>query len=318
MAQLNELLVLGKAQFNSQVDILNALYVKTINPFSIEFQGDSSHGGYIDFHYGKSTSDYTSRIIESASGKFTFYAPNGIISTGNVAIERNGLSSFWCRSSASNTNALIGVERTDVNQKMALLIGSGGTQRGLWDYNINNSGENGWFCFTDGTDCWFATNAKYNNVYLGSTNVYVNNAGVLYGAAWNDYAEYRKAEIIEPGRVVVEDLNGVMKQSNERLQPGAEIISDTYGFAIGETEECQTPIAVCGRVLAYPAEDRYSYPLGAAVCSGPNGTVSLMTREEIKEYPERIIGTVSEIPEYDEWGTEQKIKVNNRIWIRIK
>jgi hypothetical protein len=70
--------------------------------------------------------------------------------------------------------------------------------------------------------------------------------------------------------------------------------------------------------LAYPAEDRYSYPLGAAVCSGPNGTVSLMTREEIKEYPERIIGTVSEIPEYDEWGTEQKIKVNNRIWIRIK
>jgi hypothetical protein len=26
-----------------------------------------------------------------------------------------------------------------------------------------------------------------------------------------------------------------------------------------------------------------------------------MTREEIREYPERIIGTVSEIPNYDIW-----------------
>ena len=42
-----------------------------------------------------------------------------------------------------------------------------------------------------------------------------------------------------------------------------------------------------------------------------------MTREEIKEYPERIIGTVSEIPNYEEWGTG-KVKVNGRIWIRIR
>ena len=108
-----------------------------------------------------------------------------------------------------------------------------------------------------------------------------------------------------------------MKLSTERLQPGAEIISDTFGFAIGETDECKTPIASSGRVLAYPYEDRNSYPLGAAVCSGPNGTISLMTREEIKEYPERIIGTVSEIPNYEEWGTG-KVKVNGRIWIRIR
>ena len=94
-------------------------------------------------------------------------------------------------------------------------------------------------------------------------------------------------------------------------------MSDTFGFAIGETEESKTPIAVSGRVLAYPYEDRYSYPLGSAVCSGPNGTISLMTREEIREYPERIIGTVSEIPEYEEWGTG-KVKVNGRIWIRVK
>ena len=142
-------------------------------------------------------------------------------------------------------------------------------------------------------------------------------AGAIYGAVWNDYAEYRLAESIEPGRCIIEHKSGEMKLSTERLQPGAEIISDTFGFAIGESEESKTPIAAAGRVLAYPNEDRYSYPLGCAVCSGPNGTVSQMTREEIREYPERIIGTVSEIPEYETWGAGN-VPVNGRIWIRIK
>ena len=152
----------------------------------------------------------------------------------------------------------------------------------------------------------------YNQTGLGTFQ-----AGAVWGAVWNDYAEFRKAESIEPGRCVIEHSSAEMKLSTERLQPGAEIISDTFGFAIGETDECKTPIASSGRVLAYPYEDRNSYPLGAAVCSGPNGTISLMTREEIKEYPERIIGTVSEIPNYEEWGTG-KVKVNGRIWIRIR
>ena len=152
----------------------------------------------------------------------------------------------------------------------------------------------------------------YNQAGLGTFQ-----AGAVWGAVWNDYAEFRKAESIEPGRCVIEHSSAEMKLSTERLQPGAEIISDTFGFAIGETDECKTPIASSGRVLAYPYEDRNSYPLGAAVCSGPNGTISLMTREEIKEYPERIIGTVSEIPDYEEWVTG-KVKVNGRIWIRIR
>jgi hypothetical protein len=70
-------------------------------------------------------------------------------------------------------------------------------------------------------------------------------------------------------------------------------------------------------VLAYPYEQRNHYKPGDAVCAGPNGTVSKMTRREIKKYPERIIGTVSEIPTYETWG-EYDTKVNGRIWIRIK
>lgn len=137
------------------------------------------------------------------------------------------------------------------------------------------------------------------------------------GAVFNDYAEYRESLIKEPGRCVIETGYGDLELSTKRLQLGGNIISDTFGFSIGETDKAETPIAVCGRVLAYPYENKYKFTAGAAVCSGPNGTVSLMTREEIKEWPDAIIGYVSEIPEYKEWGSD-KIQVNNRIWIKIK
>lgn len=150
-----------------------------------------------------------------------------------------------------------------------------------------------------------------------NTSVYCSGS-VLYGAAWNDYAEYREVnETIEPGRVVVETGKGNLILATERLQPGAEVISDTYGFCIGETTKSKTPIAVTGRVLVYTLEDRNSFAAGDPVCAGPNGTVSRMTRDEVREYPDRIIGTVSEIPSYDTWGAGN-VKINNRIWIRIK
>lgn len=150
-----------------------------------------------------------------------------------------------------------------------------------------------------------------------NTSVYCSGS-VLYGAAWNDYAEYREVnETIEPGRVVVETGKGDLVLATERLQPGAEVISDTYGFCIGETKNSKTPIAVTGRVLVYTLEDRNSFAAGDPVCAGPNGTVSRMTRDEVREYPDRIIGTVSEIPSYDTWGAGN-VKINNRIWIRIK
>lgn len=139
----------------------------------------------------------------------------------------------------------------------------------------------------------------------------------VYGAVWNDYAEYRISDCLEAGRVVCENGDDTLSISNKRLQPGANIISDTFGFAIGETEDAKCPIAVSGRVLAYTYEPRDEFKPGKAVCAGPNGTVSRMTRKEIKEYPERIIGTVSAIPSYEYWG-ENNVPVNGRIWIKVK
>ena len=164
---------------------------------------------------------------------------------------------------------------------------------------------------------------RSQNLVLGNGNTTKDgDNGVLVatkvrGAVFNDYAEYRESLIKEPGRCVIETGYGDLELSTKRLQLGGNIISDTFGFSIGETDKAETPIAVCGRVLAYPYENRYKFTAGAAVCSGPNGTVSLMTREEIREWPDAIIGYVSEIPEYKEWGTD-KIQVNNRIWIKIK
>ena len=142
----------------------------------------------------------------------------------------------------------------------------------------------------------------------------------VYGAVWNDYAEYRQTkEEIKPGKVVIETGNGNLKLSDRRLQPGANVVTDTFGFAIGKTETHKTPIAVSGRVLAYPYEsiEEFKNNIGSPVCSGPNGTVSIMSTKEERLYPSRIIGTISEIPEYETWGTEN-IKVNGRIWIRIR
>lgn len=164
----------------------------------------------------------------------------------------------------------------------------------------------------------YGTDANYNSGNnTVTTSPYITPSGQLYGAVWNDYAEYRPAAITTPGYVVREDKSGIMQLADDRLLPACEIISDTFGFAIGETDECKTPIAATGRVLAYPYEDRNSYELGDPVCSGPGGTVSKMSREEVRLYPERMLGYVSEIPSYKTWGSGN-VEVNGRIWIRVK
>lgn len=140
----------------------------------------------------------------------------------------------------------------------------------------------------------------------------------LWGAVWNDYAEFREGDTVESGRCVIEVGNDTLITSTERMMSGANITSDTFGFAIGETEQAKTPIAVSGRVLAYPYESREEFKknIGRPVCSGPNGTVSIMTDEEYRNKGYCAIGTISAVPDYEEWGTG-KVKVNGRVWIKV-
>ena len=152
---------------------------------------------------------------------------------------------------------------------------------------------------------------------LFDTNVYVENSKIILETSWNDYAEYRSCEVPTPGACVIENDDGHLTVSNTRLIPGASIVSDTYGMCIGEKDDARVPVAISGRVLAYTFLPQRMYHAGMAVCSAPGGTIDIMTREEIQKYPDAIIGIVSEIPDYEEWG-ENHIKVNGRIWIKIK
>ena len=139
----------------------------------------------------------------------------------------------------------------------------------------------------------------------------------VFNAVFNDYAECRTTIALTPGHVVVDNDDGSLACASKRLQPGAQVISDTYGHLMGGTEEAQTPIAVAGRVLVYTYQEREKYHAGMAVCSAPNGTVDIMTREEIRDYPDCIVGIVSEIPQYNIWGSDN-VEVNGRIWIKVK
>ena len=65
------------------------------------------------------------------------------------------------------------------------------------------------------------------------------------------------------------------------------------------------------------SREEFKKHIGDCVCSGPNGTVSIMTTEEEKEYPSCIIGTISAVPSYEEWGSGE-VDVSGRVWMRIR
>ena len=172
-----------------------------------------------------------------------------------------------------------------------------------------------------------ATSQAANPQTYSNSNVYTENgylyASRVYNAVWNDYAECRESNETQPGRCVRETIMGVMVKTDKRRMRGCKIISDTYGACMGETDKAKTPVGVAGRVLAYPARDRSKFYLGCPVCSGPDGTVDVMSRIEAILYPECIVGTVSEIPRYEKWnaGTKddpKEIEVDGRIWIYVR
>ena len=245
-------------------------------------------------------------------------------STGTATVQCKSvyLGSGTTYSISSSGLVCAGSSRIDPSQG-ALYLGNSGNQSWVYVQDM---------CSQTSKDNWNITQAG------------VGTFKTCKGAVWNDYAEMRNVpeaqnniefninekEIEESrtypyaGRCVKEKGNGEMLLSTKRLEYGCKIISDTFGFCIGETDNCKTPIAVTGRVLAYPYEDIeiLKQHIGEPVCSGPNGTVSLMTHEEEKEWPSKILGIISEIPNYSIWhcGVEGKesVDVNGRIWIYVK
>ena len=163
---------------------------------------------------------------------------------------------------------------------------------------------------------------RYHSTEISMTQIWRAGDSIT-GAVWNDYAECREADTIEPGYVLIETGDDSLTKSTERLSPFAGVSSDTWGFSQGETDKAKTPIAVAGRVLVYPWQDRNNYKSGDCVCAAPEGKVDIMTRKEIIQYPDRIVGIVSSVPTYKKWGggentDREPVDVNGRIWIKVR
>lgn len=252
---------------------------------------------YITGDIGASSSGNRIGDIYATTGNFTNLTVNGnSINATDLNEVVNGASTntttvFW-RGDASWSNTLTGSLTT-----------AGLTSSGV--VNITNS--------TAASST--STGALIVSGGIGCAGYIYGNK--VYGAVFNDYAEYRTTINLEAGRVVIDNDDGSLSCSSSRLQPGAQVISDTFGHSMGETDTAKTPLAVAGRVLVYTYQSRESYHAGMAVCSAPDGTVDIMTREEIRDYPDCIIGIVSEIPQYETWGTDN-VKVDGRIWIKVK
>ena len=248
-----------------------------------------------------------------------------------------------------STNTGIGTQENpyNVGYFTTIKIGTGPNESDYYEISgTGGSNDGASFITTDGPKLYLNVRAEgdgtifANDVYTGNDTTEANKtedqpiasirtAGGIYAAkniwaqrvfnaVFNDYAEYRTTcEGVKPGQCVYDNDDGSLSISDKFLIPGAQIVSDTFGHAMGMTEKCTTPIAVAGRVLAYPYQDRSKYHAGMAVCAAPGGTVNIMSRTDIVEYPDCIVGIVSEIPDYEYWGTDN-VKVDGRIWIKVK
>ena len=259
---------------------------------------------------------------------------------GNFKHKRSTNTDYWqIQNSAGTTKFSVYPETGKVVVTGDIVTASGGRVGGSGGaLYLGNSDNSNWVLTQD-----ICSHTGSGDTYWSARANGTGHFKSVYGAVWNDYAEMRnvpeaqlninricdeKGEIERDypyaGRCVSEIGNGEMKLTNKRMQKGCKIISDTFGFCIGETENCKTPIAVTGRVLAYPLESlkECTKHIGDFVCSGPNGTVSIMTSLEAIRHPESIIGTISEIPTYEIWHCGNKvtkpIQVNNRIWIYVR
>ena len=248
------------------------------------------------------TQDGSGRVITST---YVPYISNWAAGTNLNTITNSGFH----RLSSGNTNAPTGADWGQL-----LVIHGGGDTITQIHGNYSNGNlftRSGNPSDVGGSGAW----TSWKQIWIQGNSV--------TGAVWNDYAECRESEIVDAGYVLSETGDDSLVKTTERLQHFAGVSSDTWGFSQGETEKAKTPIAVAGRVLVYPYQDRNNYKPGDCVCAAPGGTVDIMTREEIINYPDRIVGTVSCVPEYETWGggemaDRDPVQVNGRIWIKVR
>lgn len=311
---------LGNTVINGTLLVSGALTVTGVITASIERATADSAGRVFDTSYGNSV---------SVSGNvLSLKAPGGqTLSTATIASAtkaQQDASGRVLSSSYANTitiaNSILSLKAPDGQTLSTAQISTADTLQA-----ITNNGAT----TTQAITITNATNATSTSTGALKITGGLGVGGSIYaakviGAYWNDYAEFReikiqREELVAPGSVVAENGDDTLSLTYVRMQPGAKIITDTFGMCIGEDNIFSQPIAVAGRVLVNTCEprDMFKLHIGEAVCAAPGGTISLMTRKEIQEYPDRILGFIVGVPEYKYWGKMQ-VPVNDRIWISLK
>ncbi len=281
----------SRALYNNVTNIMTSTgKIQMANTYTPTSNADVATKGFTDRTYSKLTHNHEGEYIENGSTDVgAFYSDN-----------IGSLSYYWGTDNA--TDGSYPVFQRDMSVGKATLADQ-------IKIATNNTTTKQYLTMSTTTSGYGILNTK--------TALYTEN-NVIFGAAWNDYAEYRCGDVTEGGYCVVEKGDDTLVLSSARMIPGANLTSDTFGFAIGKSKTCQTPVAVSGRVLAYPYEpiEEFKKNIGCPICSGPNGTVSIMSDEEYKEKGYCAIGTISAVPAYETWGSAN-VKVNGRVWIKV-
>lgn len=136
-------------------------------------------------------------------------------------------------------------------------------------------------------------------------------ANRVFNAVWNDLAEYRPVKTgVEktPGKVYVMTDTGLELSSKKGQLGTVGIYSDTFGYALGSGDNT-IPIGISGWVLAYVDQ---KYPIGTALVSGANGTLTKASICDKIFNSERIVGIVETSP-----AAYNNLKIDGRYWIKI-
>ena len=134
---------------------------------------------FIDFHYGSSTADYTSRIIENSSGHLNVIASNGvktsadfevggnIIANGLVSFKTSTYTSRFYNNGSATYLLLTNSGGTDANSLRPLTINnSTGYVTALKGFGVNIVPDE-----TDKRSLGSSTSLRFNNIYAKTSTI---------------------------------------------------------------------------------------------------------------------------------------------------
>ena len=296
------------------------------------FKSDGTTNPFWRYNNGSTNYDIShpskSGTIALTSDLANYPTKTGGGASGTWGINITGTSgnSNWLNTNSTLQYGASGLNYFNISGTAGSAANANQTPTADWYHIIRMNHANSSGYYTDIASCFHNNNMYMKRVASGTSSGWLHiwvQGNSVTGAVWNDYAECRESDCEEFGYVLMEVGDDSLTKTTERLSHFAGVSSDTWGFSQGETDKAKTPIAVAGRVLVYPYQDRNNYKPGDCVCAAPGGTVDIMTREEVREWPDRIVGTVSCVPDYEEWGggedaDRDPVKVNGRIWIKVK